>query len=60
MSHFTVLVVGEDVASQLAPYHEFESTGIDDEYVKDVDVTADVRTRIDDGATLDEALAYWG
>lgn len=43
MSHFTVLVIGEDYEKQLAPYHEYESTGIDDEFVVDVDVTGDVQ-----------------
>lgn len=42
MSHFTVLVIGDDVDSQLAPFHEFECTGIDDEYVQDVDITKEV------------------
>ena len=36
MSHFAVLVVGDDVESQLAPYHEFECDGIHDEYVQTV------------------------
>lgn len=40
MSHFSVLVVGEDVDGQLAPFHEFESTGRNDQYVVDVDETA--------------------
>lgn len=34
MSHFTVLVIGENVENQLQPYHEYECTGIEDEYVK--------------------------
>jgi hypothetical protein len=33
------LVIGPDVDAQLQPYHEYECTGIDDEYVVDVDVT---------------------
>lgn len=41
MSHFTVLVIGENPEKQLAPFHEFECTGIDDEYVIDVDKTKD-------------------
>jgi hypothetical protein len=41
MSHFTVLVIGDDVEKQLQGYHEFECTGIDDEYVVDVDKTAE-------------------
>jgi len=43
MSHFVVLVIGDDVDGQLAPYHEYECTGQDDEYVKDVDETEEVR-----------------
>jgi hypothetical protein len=43
MSHFTVLVIGRNPEEQLAPYHEFESTGRDDEYVKDVDITETAR-----------------
>lgn len=42
MSHFTVLVVGDDVERQLQPFHEFECTGTNDEFVIDVDITADV------------------
>lgn len=42
MSHFTVLVVGEDPERKLAPYHEFECTGRD-EYVQDIDKTAELR-----------------
>lgn len=33
MSHFTVLVIGQNVEEQLQPYHEYECTGIEDEYV---------------------------
>lgn len=43
MSHFTVLVIGPDVEAQLQPFHEFECTGTDDEYVKDVDKTEEAR-----------------
>lgn len=43
MSHFSVLVIGPDHEKQLAPYHEFECTGIDDEFVKDIDRTEEVR-----------------
>lgn len=39
MSHFAIIVIGNDVENQLAPYHEFECTGINDKYVQDVDVT---------------------
>jgi hypothetical protein len=39
MSHFTTLVIGDDVESALAPYHEYECTGVNDQYVVDVDMT---------------------
>ena len=42
MSHFTVLVIGNDVEEQLQPYHEYECTGIEDEYVEFVDHTDEV------------------
>lgn len=42
MSHFAVLVIGNDVDTQMAPYHEFECTGRADEYVIDVDQTAEI------------------
>lgn len=38
MSHFGVLVVG-DVEEQLAPFHEYECTGIQDQYVEHIDIT---------------------
>ena len=37
MSHFAILVIGEDVEKQLQPYHEYECTGTKDEYVIWVD-----------------------
>jgi hypothetical protein len=33
MSHFTVLVISDNVEEQLQPYHEYECTGTEDEYV---------------------------
>lgn len=44
MSHFSVLVIGDDYERQLAPYHEFECTGFDDEYVQNVDCLEEART----------------
>lgn len=44
MSHFTVLVIGEDVEDQLAPFHEFECTGHDDQHVQEVNQTDDAWT----------------
>lgn len=49
MSHFSMIVVldelpTEDVlAKVMAPWHEFECTGLDDEHVQDLDITDDVR-----------------
>jgi hypothetical protein len=43
MSHFTVLVIGDNVDEQMAPYHEFECTGEDNQYVQDIDITKDAR-----------------
>ena len=42
MSHFTVLVIGDDVEKQLQPYHEYECTGVKDEYVKWIDLHQEV------------------
>lgn len=47
MSHFVVIVVGPDHESQLAPFHEFECTGVDDKFVKDMDVTAETRAEFE-------------
>lgn len=62
MSHFAVLVIGDNVEQQLQPYHEFECTGINDQYVQDIDETeeklaevkSDTRTmvKMPDGALL--------
>lgn len=43
MSHFAVLVIAADVAAALQPFHEFECTGKSDQYVQDVDLTAEAR-----------------
>jgi hypothetical protein len=51
MSHFTVLVIGENPEDQLQPYHEFECTGIDDQYIQDVDITSEV---------MEDGLDYHG
>lgn len=45
MSHFTCMVFGEELERQLAPFHEFETTGLDDEHVIDVDDTEKWRSR---------------
>lgn len=43
MSHFTVLVIGQDPERQLAPFHEFECTGTVDQYVVNVDLLDEAR-----------------
>lgn len=43
MSHFTVLVIGDNPEEQLAPFHEFECTGYNDQYVQDIDMTERVK-----------------
>jgi hypothetical protein len=41
MSHFAVLVIGPNVEKQLQPFHQFECTGVDDEYVIEVEEDLD-------------------
>ena len=62
MSHFLVLVIGADPEAQLAPFHEFECTGVNDQYVLDVDVTAQVRKHMQEkpSESLLESLEYFG
>lgn len=43
MSHFAVLVIGDDYEAQLAPYHEFECTGLNDQYVQNMDKLAEAK-----------------
>lgn len=43
MSHFTVMVIGDNPEEQLAPYHEFECSGRDDKYVLEIDVTEEAK-----------------
>lgn len=47
MSHFTVLVIGQDPEKQLQPFHEFECTGTVDEYVQSVNKTEEARDDFD-------------
>jgi hypothetical protein len=48
MSHFPVLVVTDQyptkrhIAEVLQPFHEFQCTGTEDQYVQDIDITGDV------------------
>lgn len=43
MSHFTCLVIADDHEAALQPFHEFECTGINDEYVQELDTTDEMR-----------------
>ena len=68
MSHFTVMILGDDYEAQLAPYHEFECTGHVDQYVQDVDITDEFIQEMDSASEnadegespLDYALGYYG
>lgn len=44
MSHFSVLVIGDDPEKQLAAYHRSEYTVMDDPYLQDRDITDRVRS----------------
>ncbi|AFN39094.1 hypothetical protein G167_gp60 [Burkholderia phage BcepMigl] len=48
MSHFAVMVIGSNIEQQLQPYHEFECTGEDDEFVQDIDKTEEARAEFDE------------
>lgn len=39
MSHFTVMVIGNNPEEQLLPFHEFECTGLNNEYIQEIDET---------------------
>lgn len=70
MSHFTVLVIGDNPEDQLAGYHEFECTGYNDQYIVDVDQTDEVLATLKEYTDntdydnvedpLREALEYYG
>ena len=47
MSHFTVMVIGENPEEQLQPFHEFECDGRIDEYVLSIDQTEEVKANYD-------------
>lgn len=66
MSHFTVLVSAkndEELAAKLQPFHEYECTGIEDQYVVEVDVTDRVKEdyqKYGEGESLAEFAKEWG
>lgn len=68
MSHFNVLVVtdqkptGEVLEAALQPFHEFECTGINDQYVVEVDVTEETKREFEEygeGESLEDHLEGW-
>lgn len=61
MSHFSCMLIlppspampdDETIATTLAPFHEYECTGRDDQYVIDVDVTDKVQAYLDEDDEL--------
>jgi hypothetical protein len=60
MSHFTVMVVAQDTDAALQPFHEFECTGENDQYVQDIDKTEEMLEAIAGGATIENALGEYG
>lgn len=63
MSHFSVLVIHHPtvcIEGLLQPFHEFECTGEDDQYVKSVDITAQVQADIDAQGSLEKGLEWDG
>ena len=44
MTHFSVLVIGENPEEQLGPFHEFECTGEDNEFIQDIDRTPEIKS----------------
>lgn len=69
MSHFSVMVItatkpgDEELARILQPWHEYECTGVDDEYVVEVDVTDNVKSGMADelkeGMSFEDAASGW-
>lgn len=54
MSHFTTIVFcnnPSDLEKKMAPYHEFECTGLNNEYVVDVDITSRVLQEYEENTT---------
>lgn len=65
MSHFTCLVIGDNIENELAPYHEFECTGYNDKFVQDVDITDEFLNVMNDahendGDKFTYAIEYYG
>ncbi len=58
MSHFTVLVIGNNPEQSLAPYHEFECTCTDNQYVQEVDISGEILADIKEQGSVEEAVIY--
>lgn len=58
MSHFKVIVIGDDIEGSLQPYHEFECTGVDDQYVVDIDITDQVQKEFDRSEEYESIKEY--
>jgi hypothetical protein len=41
--HYAALLIGSDVENKLAPFHEFECTGWENEYIEEIDITNEAR-----------------
>ena len=58
MSHFTLLVVGDDVNKELEPFHEFECTGTE-KYIETINRTSyylDLYKKYGEGESFEESL----
>lgn len=66
MSHFTVLVIGENIEEQLQPFHEYECTGNKDQYVifhaePEEELREEYNSHKEDYATFEQFLQdYYG
>lgn len=65
MSHFTVMVIGENPEALLQPFHEYECTGIEDEHVvfvpADENFEEEFKEHKEDYETIEEfAKDYYG
>lgn len=69
MSHYTVAVITAEqptddaLSAILQPWHEYECTGIDDQYVVDLDVTDEMRADFEkyggEGRSFEEFVPDW-
>lgn len=64
MSHFIIAVLTNtgteaEVTKLLAPYHQYECTGIDDQYVQNVDITEEARAEYDAGDYADMTFSQF-